>query len=232
MLQRLFSGDEYLKQLNEKLASRLKLVWSQQSLRKFCDKLQSKDYTSKKFAKLSMKLEQTLEELNDGLQGAVREKCGLEQGLADQLGRDLKTFENSHLRGGSEDPKDHSKDGELLRFHNPTFPAYLNKSFETYKLLDSLVLVLVLFFSLVFWKNPGCSKLYEHLCTHTKHLQVDNSFRWWYQLPHNSLRKGLQPQRMPNFSITNKFLRSREIRFEAREPLQLSSVDSSRRSHI
>jgi hypothetical protein len=47
--------DEYTREINVKIVSRMKLMFSQMMIRKYSEKLLTKDYPIKKFAKLSAK---------------------------------------------------------------------------------------------------------------------------------------------------------------------------------
>jgi hypothetical protein len=54
--KQLFADDHYLKDVNQWLFYKIKLCGSLQFLKKYCEKLLSKDYPDKKFAKLAAKV--------------------------------------------------------------------------------------------------------------------------------------------------------------------------------
>ena len=74
----------------------------------------------------------------------VGQDGGLEDSRADQLATDLKVWENCKMKGAVEENEGKEVGVEVqLHFEPSIFSSCLTKSFENYKLLENIVLILV-----------------------------------------------------------------------------------------
>lgn len=69
-----------------------------------------------------------------------------EDTVAEQISSTLKVIENCRMKGQNSemDSKEFSSENRQLNLRWPVFQASLTKSFEAYRLLENLVLVLVI----------------------------------------------------------------------------------------
>jgi hypothetical protein len=77
------------------------------------------------------------------LQQTLSSASSFEDTCADQLSKD---FEAAYLNQPQESEDLDNKDDKItskLHLHIPTFPIYLTKSFENYKILENIVLIIV-----------------------------------------------------------------------------------------
>lgn len=141
-------GDEhYLKPVYQEVALRVRLAWSLRCLRRYCEKLLIKDkaYNDRKFAKLVLKTEESLQFLHSSLEEHLNSMKGKADSLSEQLVNDITASENGRVRISTEDsdnPMNSSSESQL-RFTWPEFPKALSNSFESYRVLPHLSLILV-----------------------------------------------------------------------------------------